>query len=402
MPENECSADMFTFVPEAEWGSRLLTIQGSLAIAVLTLIIMGVTGLAGNFAKLVGPVTVTPLLFWLTLGVIPTLHEKMSLHWISIVLNLLPSNYYDELPRERQLTNTLLLFGEEKMASNKTAYLWAVSRQFGLPQVSFGLMLGFLASCVASTMESVGDYHACARVSHQRSPPSSSVNRAIIFEGIGSLSAAVVGLGAGVTTYAENIGLMQFTKVVSRSTMQVAGILLIFAGLFTKCAAVLASIPDAVIGGVLCMGLAMITGVAFSNLQKVDLSLTRNTTIMGTALLLGALVPFHFERNRVNFGIKSIDDCLNMLLRIRMLIAGLTAFVLDNTVSGATREQRGFVCKDADVEVCGEEDGYAFPLIIRRFLLRYPILCKLPFLPSEKSLLFPHEGSDSKNYSSRF
>lgn len=49
--------------------------------------------------------------------------------------------------------------------------------------------------------------------------------------------------------------------------MQVAGVLLILTGLFTKCAAVMASIPDAVVGGVLAMGMAMICGVALSNLQ---------------------------------------------------------------------------------------------------------------------------------------
>ncbi|RCN27463.1 hypothetical protein ANCCAN_26801 [Ancylostoma caninum] len=62
-------------------------------------------------------------------------------------------------------------------------------------------------------MESIGDYQTCARVSHQRHPPSSSVNRAIIFEGIGSALAAVMGLGTGVTTYAENIALMHITRV---------------------------------------------------------------------------------------------------------------------------------------------------------------------------------------------
>ncbi|EPB73496.1 hypothetical protein ANCCEY_07410 [Ancylostoma ceylanicum] len=157
--------------------------------------------------------------------------------------------------------------------------------------------------------------------------------------------------------------------------MQVAGLLLILAGLFTKCAAVLASIPDAVVGGVLAMGLAMITGVAISNLQKVDLRLSRNLTIMGTAILLGALIPYHFEKNRVNTGIKSIDDCLNMLLSIRMLIAGVVAFVLDNTVSGefsgvgATREQRGFALKEMDENIRAEDDGYAPSPLVRRYQL---------------------------------
>ncbi|VDM65837.1 unnamed protein product [Strongylus vulgaris] len=246
--------------------------------------------------------------------------------------------------------------------------------QFGCPHVSFGLTLGFLSSCIACMMESIGDYQTCARVSHQRTPPSSSVNRGIIFEGVGSALAASVGLATGVTTYAENIALMHITKVVSRSTMQVAGVLLVLTGLFTKCAAVLASIPDAVIGGILAMGVAMITGVAISNLQlevvrlikNVDLRLTRNLTIMGTAILMGAVIPHHFENNRVNTGVKTMDDCLNMLLSIRMLIAGVVAFILDNTVPGATREQRGFALKDLNENISAEDDGYAPPPIVRR------------------------------------
>ncbi|RCN50215.1 putative ATP synthase F0, A subunit [Ancylostoma caninum] len=460
MPENQCSVDSSTFVPEEEWMPKILTIQGSLLISVFTLIFMGATGLVGVFAKMVGPITITPLLLMLTLGVVPTLHEKMNLHWISVVVfciliamgifleNVrLPLPYYSVANRSWKVAKPrvfgqfpyliailaawFICFlltvtglepegGEARTDKNHTMTVLTQSPwfqvpypgQFGFPKASLGLTLGFVASCVACIMESIGDYQTCARVSHQRHPPSSSVNRAIIFEGIGSALAAVMGLGTGVTTYAENIALMHITRVVSRSTMQVAGLLLILAGLFTKCAAVLASIPDAVVGGVLAMGLAMITGVAISNLQKVDLRLSRNLTIMGTAILLGTLIPYHFEKNRVNTGVKSLDDCLNMLLGIRMLIGGVTAFILDNTVpgkssktavkrckilrpSGATREQRGFALKVEDDNICAEDDGYAPSPLVRRFLLRYPQLCKLPFLPSQRSLLVLATSSTS-------
>ncbi|RCN27464.1 hypothetical protein ANCCAN_26802 [Ancylostoma caninum] len=116
---------------------------------------------------------------------------------------------------------------------------------------------------------------------------------------------------------------------------------------------------------------------------------------MGTAILLGTLIPYHFEKNRVNTGVKSLDDCLNMLLGIRMLIGGVTAFILDNTVPGATREQRGFALKVEDDNICAEDDGYAPSPLVRRFLLRYPQLCKLPFLPSQRSLLVLATSSTS-------
>ncbi|CAJ0602710.1 unnamed protein product, partial [Cylicocyclus nassatus] len=350
MPENHCSADLETIVPEAEWKAKIQMIQGSLLTSTLTFLLLGMTGFIGQIAKLVGPITITPLLLWLCFGVVPTMHEKMYLHWISIVTFCLliamgvflenvrvPLPYFSfahrkwyvgrprifgQFPYLLAITTAWLICyiltvtgaepegGEARTDKNHTVAVIAHSPwfqvpypgQFGLPQISAGLTLGFVSSCIACAIESLGDYQTCARVSHQRPPPSSSVNRAVIFEGVGAIIAGSLGIGTGVTTYSENIALMHITRVVSRSTMQVAGVLLILAGLFTKCAAVLGSIPDAVIGGILAMGISMIAGVAIGNLQNVDLRLTRNLTVMGTAVLMGAVIPYHFDKSKVNTG----------------------------------------------------------------------------------------------------
>lgn len=73
-------------------------------------------------------------------------------------------------------------------------------------------MLGFVASGVACTMESIGNYNVCARISEERHPPSASTNRGILCEGVGAGIAALMGIGVGVTTYGENVALMQITK----------------------------------------------------------------------------------------------------------------------------------------------------------------------------------------------
>ncbi|KAK6053053.1 putative permease [Cooperia oncophora] len=115
--------------------------------------------------------------------------------------------------------------------------------QFGMPKWSMGLCLGYVASCMASVIENIGAYDLLARVSQQRSPPKNAVNRAIMVEGLASMFAAVMGVCTGVTTYAENIALIHITKVASRTTMQIAGVILILLGLFTKMAALLAFDP---------------------------------------------------------------------------------------------------------------------------------------------------------------
>lgn len=139
--------------------------------------------------------------------------------------------------------------------------------QFGIPQLSIGLFLGMLASAVTCAVESVGNYGILAKISEEKPPPTSALNRAIVIEGLGCFLAGAMGIGVGVTTYSENVAAVSVTRVASRFVMQVTGCIFIFAGIFTKIAAVLATIPDPIIGGVLGMGICMICGVAFRNLE---------------------------------------------------------------------------------------------------------------------------------------
>lgn len=85
--------------------------------------------------------------------------------------------------------------------------------------------------------------------------------------GFGSFISGTTGLGVGLTTYSENVAAVSITRVASRFVMLTCGVILIFLGLFTKFGAVLATIPDPIIGGLLGMSMCLIFGVAVTNLQ---------------------------------------------------------------------------------------------------------------------------------------
>ena len=70
------------------------------------------------------------------------------------------------------------------------------------------------AGVLASAIESVGDYYACARLSGAPPPPIHAVNRGIGIEGIGCIIAGMWGTGNGTTSYSENIGAIGVTKVL--------------------------------------------------------------------------------------------------------------------------------------------------------------------------------------------
>lgn len=92
-----------------------------------------------------------------------------------------------------------------------------------------------LAGVLASAIESIGDYYACARLSGKRAtrvlrivmsvwmisivsgarpPPVHAMNRGIAVEGIGCILAGMWGSGSGTTSYSENIGAIGVTKVL--------------------------------------------------------------------------------------------------------------------------------------------------------------------------------------------
>uniref|UniRef100_A0A7E4ULX2 Solute carrier family 23 member 2 n=1 Tax=Panagrellus redivivus TaxID=6233 RepID=A0A7E4ULX2_PANRE len=433
LPEMRCKATMNDYVPYEQYSSRIESIQGSLAVAAVLLIVLGSTGLIGTMARHVGPLTICPLLTLLCLGNVPVILEKASLHWISLVQfgllmlfvmylaeTTVPIPYISErrikIAKYRlfglfpYLLSILIAYGvclvltladlipadsparidKEQSMNNLRESPWfqvPYPGQFGVPSINLGLLLGMLASCVACTIESLGAYGILAKVSNEKPPPSSSLNRAIVIEGIGSVIAGFLGVGVGITTYSENVAAVSITRVASRFTMQLAGGILICLGIFTKVGAVMATIPDPMVGGMLAMGVCMIAGVGFGNLEFVDIKLSRNLTIMGTSVILGMVIPDYFTEHPVATGNLHIDQMLNILLTIRMFVGGLIAFFLDNTIGGATREQRGFrdeyTSKD-DNEV--EADGYAFPERINSFLIKNHGLCKFPFMPSMKRL----------------
>jgi len=116
--------------------------------------------------------------------------------------------------------------------------------------------------------------------------PEHSANRGILIEGIGCVLCGMFGTGCGTTSYSGNTGTMSVTLVGSRRVVQVCGILMILLSLSGKIGGFFASIPDPIVGGMFTVHFALIIGVGLSNLQKVDLTSSRNIFIVGLSLFI--------------------------------------------------------------------------------------------------------------------
>lgn len=97
--------------------------------------------------------------------------------------------------------------------SNTDWFRFPYPGQWGTPTVTVKGVFGLLAGVLASTIESIGDYYACARLSKAPPPPPHAINRGIGMEGLGCVLAGLWGSGNGTTSYSENIGAIGLTKV---------------------------------------------------------------------------------------------------------------------------------------------------------------------------------------------
>ncbi|VCU70763.1 Putative pyrimidine permease RutG [Pigmentiphaga humi] len=115
------------------------------------------------------------------------------------------------------------------------------------------------------------------------------VGRAFIGDGLATVVSGSVG-GTGLTTYAENIGVMAVTRIYSTLVFVIAAAIAVLLGFSPKFGAVILTIPGPVLGGVsiVVFGLIAVAGARIWVENKVDFSNNRNLIVAAVTLVLGA------------------------------------------------------------------------------------------------------------------
>jgi uracil-xanthine permease len=115
------------------------------------------------------------------------------------------------------------------------------------------------------------------------------IGRAFVGDGLATVASAAVG-GSGVTTYAENIGVMAATRIYSTVLFVVAALFAILLGFSPKFGALIHTIPLPVMGGVsiVIFGLIAIAGIRIWVDNRIDFTDSRNMMVAGITLMLGA------------------------------------------------------------------------------------------------------------------
>ena len=163
---------------------------------------------------------------------------------------------------------------------------WFGMPNFSAPTFSAGAMLLIAPVAIILVAENLGHLKAVAAMTGRDMDP--LIGKAFIGDGIATIVSGSAG-GTGVTTYAENIGVMAATRIYSTAVFICAAVMALVLGFSPKFGALIQAIPLPVMGGVSIVVFGLIAGAGAKIWvdNKVDFSDSRNLIVAAITLILG-------------------------------------------------------------------------------------------------------------------
>ncbi|MGN1050788.1 MAG: uracil-xanthine permease family protein [Acutalibacteraceae bacterium] len=204
---------------------------------------------------------------------------------------------------------------------------------------------------LATMVEHIGDMSAISSTVGKNYIANPGLHRTLLGDGLATFIASLFGAPAN-TTYGENTGVLNLTKVFDPKVIRIAAYFAILLSFSPKFAAVISSMPAATIGGVSLVLYGMISAVGVRNIveNQVDFKKSRNVLIMALILVLSLGIAFS-TAGAITFTVGKVTISLSGLA-----VGALAGILLNAVLPGkdykfTTDEQLGEkeVKKDSDV-----------------------------------------------------
>jgi len=141
---------------------------------------------------------------------------------------------------------------------------------------------------IATMMEHVGDMSAISATVGENFLSDPGLHRTLLGDGLATAMAGFIG-GPANTTYGENTGVLELSRVHDPRVIRIAAVFAIIVSFIPKVSALISTMPSSIIGGVSFMLYGMISAIGVRNMveNKVDLTKSRNLIIAGVIFVCG-------------------------------------------------------------------------------------------------------------------
>ena len=182
-----------------------------------------------------------------------------------------------------------ICIGEVDFSGVASASWLAIPVQFDtITHFEWAPFLYMIPVAIAPVLEHIGDVYVVSAVAKKDFVENPGIHRTMLGDGCACLASALLG-GPPETTYSEVTGAMSITKVTSPAVIRISAATAICFSIIGKLSALLQSIPQAVLGGIMLLLFGTIASVGIQNLMqhKVDMNDTRNVIIISVMLTMG-------------------------------------------------------------------------------------------------------------------
>jgi uracil permease len=165
---------------------------------------------------------------------------------------------------------------------------WVGLPPFALPKFNITSVLVMAPIAIASMMEHVGDISAISATVGENFIENPGLHRTLIGDGIATSLSALIG-GPANTTYGENTGVLELSRVYDPKVVRLAAVYAIILGFIPKMSEIIGSMPSSIIGGVSFVLYGMISAIGVRNIVEnhVDFTKSRNLIIAAVILVSG-------------------------------------------------------------------------------------------------------------------
>ena len=177
---------------------------------------------------------------------------------------------------------------------------------------------------LATMMEHIGDISAISATCGKNFIKEPGLHRTLIGDGLATTLSSVFG-GPANTTYGENTGVLALSKVYDPRVIRLAAIFAVVLSFSPKFAAIINSLPTAIIGGISFVLYGMISAIGVRNVveNKVDFSKSRNLIVAAVILVCG------LGLGSVSFAIGNVSISLSALA-----VASIVGIILNAIFPG--------------------------------------------------------------------
>lgn len=165
---------------------------------------------------------------------------------------------------------------------------WVDLPPFQLCKFNITSILVMAPIALATMMEHIGDISAISATTGNNFIKDPGLHRTLIGDGLATAFAAAFG-GPANTTYGENTGVLELSRVYDPRVVRLAAVYAILLSFSPKVAECIGSLPASIIGGVSFMLYGMISAIGVRNVveNKVDFTKSRNLIVAAIILVSG-------------------------------------------------------------------------------------------------------------------